>query len=201
MSTTEPQPAATPAATPSPRRRRNPWIWISAALLIVSAGLLVWALVLDSDLEDTQADVTALRAQVEESEQSGSTAAAALQAGFNALAQQVGVTQADVEATQQEIQDAEQTVAQAQEDARAAAERASASAADAAERAKARVDEAQAQVEEAEARTQIAADCGKAYLSALGSLFSGDSVREQVAAVRDQLQGISANCQAALAGS
>ena len=82
-----------------------------------------------------------------------------------------------------------------------AATRASDTAADAADRAQARVDEAQAQAQEAQAKTQIAADCGKAYLSAFGSLFSGASVREQVATVRDQLQGISSDCQAALAGS
>ena len=51
------------------------------------------------------------------------------------------------------------------------------------------MDEAQARGETAGAKATIAADCGRAYLSALGSLFDGDSVRTQVAAVRKQLAG------------
>ena len=45
--------------------RRNPWIWISALLLLVAIGLLVWALSLRSELDDTQTQVTELQAQIE----------------------------------------------------------------------------------------------------------------------------------------
>jgi phage shock protein A len=47
--------------------RRNAWIWISALLALVAVGLLVWALSLRSDLDDTEKQVADLRAQIEDS--------------------------------------------------------------------------------------------------------------------------------------
>jgi len=197
MSTTEPQ----PTTTPSPVRRHSPWIWVSAVLVLVCIGLLVWALTLDSDLQSTQDDVTALQAQVAQAEESGGTVTAALKTGFDTIAEQIGATQADVAATQEQIGAAKAKITQAQEDAQTAATQATDNANNAADRVKARVDEAQARAEEAGAKTQIAVDCGKAYMAALGTLFSGDSVTAQVSAVREQLQSISADCQGAFAGS
>jgi len=176
-------------------------MWISGALLLVCAGLLIWALTLNSDLEGTQKDVQALQTQLDENEQQGATVGAALQAGYEALMGQIGATQADVDATAESIDQAKQTIAQAEKDAQAAAARAADNASSAVEQAQARVDEAEARGETAGAKAKIAADCGRAYLSALGSLFAGDSVRAQVAAVREQLQGISADCKAAIAGT
>ena len=176
-------------------------MWVSLVLLLACAGLLIWALTLDSDLKNTQEDVRSLQAQVDESEQQGATVGAALQAGYTALMEQLGATQADVSATAENIDQANQTIAQAEQDAQAAAERAADKASSAVEQAQARVDEAQARGETAGAKATIAADCARAYLSALGSLFDGDSVRAQVAAVREQLQAISADCKATMAGS
>jgi Tfp pilus assembly protein PilN len=176
-------------------------MWVSGLLLLACAGLLIWGLTLDSDLKGTQEDVAALQTKLDENEQQGATVSAALQAGYTALMQEIGATQADVDATAASIDQAKQTVAQAEQDAQAAAERATDKASSAVEQAQARVDEAQARGETAGAKATIAADCGRAYLSALGSLFDGDSVRTQVAAVRKQLQGISADCKAAMAGT
>ena len=176
-------------------------MWVSALLLLACAGLLIWGLTLDSDLKGTQEDVQALQTQLDENEQQGATVGAALQAGYETLMGQLGATQEDVAATAASIDQAKQTIAQAEQDAQAAAERATDKASSAVEQAQARVDEAQARGETAGAKATIAADCGRAYLSALGSLFDGDSVRTQVAAVRKQLQGISADCKAAIAGT
>jgi hypothetical protein len=38
-------------------------------------------------------------------------------------------------------------------------------------------------------------------MSALGTLFEGESVRDQAAAVKEQLSGIAADCKAALEGA
>ena len=188
--------------TPPPENRhRSPWMWVSGVLLLACAGLLIWGLSVNSDLDSTQKDVQALQAQLDENKQQGATVGAALQTGYEALMGQIGATQADVDATAESIDQAKQKIAQAEQDAQAAAERAADNASSAVEQAQARVDEAQARGETAGAKATIAADCGRAYLSALGSLFDGDSVRTQVAAVRKQLQGISADCKAAMAGT
>ena len=97
------------ADAPSANRHRSPWMWVSALLLLACAGLLIWALTLDSDLESTQKDVQALQTQLDENEQQGATVGAALQAGYEALMGQIGATQADVDATAESIDQAKQT--------------------------------------------------------------------------------------------
>jgi hypothetical protein len=37
-----------------PRKRRNPWIWVSLVLGLVSIGQLIWALNTQSDLDDAE---------------------------------------------------------------------------------------------------------------------------------------------------
>jgi type VI protein secretion system component VasF len=45
------------ATADHPPRKRTPWIWISAVLAIVAAGLLIWALTIQSDLDSTQEEL------------------------------------------------------------------------------------------------------------------------------------------------
>jgi hypothetical protein len=55
MSTVDPH-DDTPAEE-EPAKPRKPWIWLSALLAIVAAGLLIWALTLQSDLDSTQQEL------------------------------------------------------------------------------------------------------------------------------------------------
>ena len=48
-------------------------------------------------------------------------------------------------------------------------------------------------------KAKIAADCGKAYVSALGKLFEGESIKSQAEVVKQELQSISSQCKAAFA--
>jgi cytoskeletal protein RodZ len=184
-----------------PRKRRNPWIWVSALLAVVAIGLLIWALKTKSDLDSTQQDVKDLQAQVEKGQQSGSSFATAAKGAIQSLAQQVGATGEDLAAAQQDISNAKQTAEQAKADAEAAKQSAADAANNATEKAKAEADQAKADAQAAQSRAAIAGDCAKAYLSAIGSLFEGDNVRAQAAQVREQLKGITGDCQAALGGT
>jgi hypothetical protein len=60
---------------------------------------------------------------------------------------------------------------------------------------------AKADTKAAESKATITADCAKAYVSAIGTLFEGDAVRAQATQVREQLKGITSQCQAALGGT
>jgi uncharacterized coiled-coil DUF342 family protein len=86
---------------------------------------------------------------------------------------------------------------QAQQDADAA-KQAAEKADHATDKAKAEADQAKAETEAVQSKAAIAADCAKAYVSAFGTLFEGG---DQAATVRDQLQGITADCKAALGGA
>lgn len=193
MATVDPKPAADgtqqPPAEPPKKQKRSRWTWVSAILGLAVVGLLVWALSLRSDLDDANA-------KNEQQQQTGGKVAAAAKGAYDSLAAELGATSDDLDATKQELEGAQQDAEQAQKDADAAKQKAE-STDDELDRAKAEADQAKAEAEAAGSKATIAADCAKAYVSALGGLLDGQG-RE---AVRAQLQGITDDCQAAFAGA
>ena len=126
-------------------------------------------------------------------------ALATIKALYDDLAEQLGATQEDLAATEQGLEDANKKAAKAEQDA-AVAEQKTAQADDETEKAKAQTEQAQAEAQAAESKAALAADCAKAYLSAFGTLFEGESVRAQAPSVREKFGTISADCKTALAG-
>ena len=206
---------------------RKPWIWLSVVLTVVAAGLLFWALTIKSDLDSTQQELDTtqealagsreeldktkqeLDASKQEVEQlqsegdGGIRTGAALLAGkalYDEFAEQLDATHEDLAATQQDLEEAEKAAAEAEQDAKAAKQDA-ADAGDATEKAKAQTDQAKAEAKAAESRSAVVADCAKAYISAFGGLFEGDTARDQAPAVREQLSAITATCKDELAGA
>jgi uncharacterized protein YoxC len=197
---TTPQPQdATPEEQP-PKGHRNRWIWACAGLAVLVVGLLIWGLSRQSQLDDAQADVATLESQADQSKDTGSTVVTAFKGAYDDLAGQLGATNEDLDQTQQDLADAQKTAAQTEQDAAAAKEDA-ANAKDQTEKAKAEAEQANAETENAKSKLTIATDCAKAYVSAIGSLFEGDSVSAQAGAVKDRLEGISDDCASALGGA
>ena len=183
-----------------PKKHRNPWIWVSIVLGVVAVGLLVWALSTQSDLDDANNEADQLQSQVEQGKVTGSAVLKEGKAAYDDLSQELGSTNEDLAATEKDVQDAEQKAAKAEDDAAAAEEKA-AQANTETEKAQAATDKAEADAEAAESKAAIAADCAKAYLSALGALFQGESVSAQAEVVKQQLGSISTTCKAALEGA
>src|SRR5689334_20239407 len=111
MSTTAPQPAQAPSG-----KKSRAWIWISVALAVVCAGLLIWALTLRSDLDSTrsdldktQQDVSELQKQVDQGKDTGGTLVTAAKGVYDQLAQQLGTAKEDLATQQKAIEDAQQT--------------------------------------------------------------------------------------------
>jgi peptidoglycan hydrolase CwlO-like protein len=127
-------------------------------------------------------------------------AVAALKSVYDDLAEQLGATQEDLAAAEEDIEAANKKAEAADEDA-AAAEKKAAEAGDETDKAKAEADQAKAEAEAAKSRATVVKDCSKAYISALGTLFDGDDVRDQASAVRDQFKRITADCKTALGGA
>ena len=204
--------ADSPAAT---KKRRNWWIWVSAVLAVVAAGLLIWALTIQSDLDSAQQELAGVQEELDSTQQAldaarqdveqlqsdaddGIRTGVALGAGkvlYDEFAEQLGATNEDLAATQQDLEEAQKAANQAEKDAEAARQKAS-DATDETEKAQAEAEQAKAELEAAEAKAAVAADCAKAYISALGPVFEGDGDEDQV---RQQLSEITAACKDALA--
>jgi len=222
MSTAGP-PDDTSAERPAeaePAKSRKPWIWLSALLAIVAAGLLTWALAIQSDLDSANQELESTHQQLADTEKQLDTAkqdvdelqaeagnglgtgaavvgAAAL---YRQFSNQLGATQDDLAATQQDLEQAEKAAAQAEKEAEAARQVA-ADAGSETEKAQAEADQARAEVKAAESRTAVAADCAKAYISAFGLLFEKESASDQADKVREQLSAITATCKDELAAA
>jgi DNA repair exonuclease SbcCD ATPase subunit len=151
-------------------------------------------------LDDATQTAAAPPEAPEEEQGRGGTALVAAGALVTGLARELGATQQDVAATEQELTEAENQADDAEQEA-AAAKRLADDATDDAEKADAQVNQANAERDAAQAKARIAAECGKAYLSAFGELFGSGNLREQVPAVRKDLEGITADCKAAFAGT
>src|SRR4051812_49072495 len=194
----EQPPADAPGA--APEKHRNWGIWVSAGIAVIAVGLLVWGLDNRSEAESAKQDAAAQEAQVEQSKQTGGAVVDTFQAAYEGLKKQLGLTTDDLADTQQDLDNAQKDAADAQKDAAAAQEDA-AQAKSETDKANAQVDAAKAEAEAAGSKAAIAADCAKASVSAIGVLFEGDSVADQLQAAGKQLQGIAGDCKAALAGS
>lgn len=188
--------AQTPSGTPPPEagqqpppeeeRHRSPWLWISLLLGVAVVALGVWGFSKSSDLDDANA-------KIDQQEQTGSEVVTTAKSAIDASDQQAQDAQKDAADANAEAQQAQQEAA--------AAKAKAADATDTTEQLQAQVDEAQADAKAAEAKAKGAADCAKAYISALGSLFEGEgSVQDKAAGVRKELESITADCKATLAG-
>ena len=151
--------------TPSPKKRRNWWIWVSVALAIVAAGLLIWALTIQSDLDSTQQELAGVQEELDGTQQA-----------LGAAKQDVEQLQADAgEGIRTGValgagkllydEEAQKAEEQAEKEAEAAEQKVS-DATDETEKAQAEAEQARAELEAAEARATVAADCAKAYISA-----------------------------------
>src|SRR4029077_11406188 len=132
---------------------------------------------------------TALQAQNAQGKETGGTVVTAFKSAYDDLTKQLGATSEDRSDTQQDLNDAEKQAAKAQDDADAAKQQA-ADATSETEKANAEAAQAQAELDTAQAKAQIAADCAKAYITAIGGLFEGSDVAAAAANVKQDVQGI-----------
>jgi preprotein translocase subunit SecF len=167
-------------------KHRNWWIWISAVLAVAVVALLIWGLGQQSDLNDLQ--------------QATSTAGASYKQAYADLEGELGTTKADLTQTEQDLQAAKQAQDKAEKDA-AAAQKQADDAQDDKAKAEAQAKQAQADADAAEAKNDIAKDCAKAYLTAVGSLLESEDPNAQADKAKQELQDITADCRAALEGT
>ena len=175
------QAAAGEAAPLTPRKRPWGWIAITGLLGACVVGLGIYALNLNSDLDDANAEIDAQQEQIDQAEESSAASVEAAQAAYDELTAQLGAAEQDasaaVEQAAEELNQAEQAAADAQGTA----------------------EELQTQADAAEAKAENAATCAQSFLSAFSGVFSGATLQEGVEATLAELQALQPQCETALA--
>ena len=212
MATTEPQRDAvvTDDAAQQKKKKRSPWLWVSIGLAAAVIGLLIWGIKSQSDLDKAEKDAQALQSQVDQGQRTAGAVAASVKDVFNDLTSQLGSANEDLAASEQAVKDAEAAATKAEQDAAAAEKKASEAktqtenaksqtdkANAAADQANAEADQAKAEAKAATSKLDVATGCAKSYVSAFGALVDGKTSSD----VKQQLQTITADCKAALAGT
>lgn len=94
-----------PPADQAPAKRRKPWIWLSVLLTIVAAGLLIWALTIQSDLDSTQQELESTQQELDGTSQE----LAGTSQELDSTKQELDATKQDAEAPQSESDDGNRT--------------------------------------------------------------------------------------------
>ena len=188
----EPDPAAigsaqtaTPDAPPRPgddTPHKRPWGWIAVAGFLAAGviGIGIYAMNLNSDLDDANAQVASQQEQIDQAQDTGGAVVAAARSAYDDLSAQLGATQEDAD--------------QAIEQASAALDQAEQAAAD----AKGTADELQTEVDAAQAKAETAATCAQSFLSAFSGVFGGETLKAGVEATVAELQALQPQCAPAL---
>ena len=188
----EPHPAANgsaqpamPDAQPGPGEdtpHKRPWGWIAVAGLLAAGviGLGIYAMNLDSDLDDANAQIASQQKQIDEAQNTGGDVVAAARSAYDDLTAQFGTAQGDAS---QAVEQASAALDQAQQ---------------AAEDAKGTADELQKEADAARAKAETAATCAQSFLSAFSGVFGGETLKAGVEATVAELQALQPQCAPAL---
>ena len=183
MSTPETPSDPDPRVQSTPASRKRPWGWIAVAGLLAAAvaGLAIYAVNLNSDLDDANAKVASQQEQINKTQDAGAGVVTGAKAAYDDLSTKLGAAQRDasqaVEQASEKLNQAEQVAA----DAKGTAE------------------EVQKQADAAGAKAEAAATCAQSFLSAFSGVFSGSTLKEGVQATVTELQALQPQCESALA--
>jgi chromosome segregation ATPase len=185
MSTPETPSDSDPREAARSASHKRPWGWITVAGLLAAGvvGLGIYAVNLNSDLDDANAKVASQQKQIDEAQDTGAGVVAAAKKTYDDLSTKLGAAQQDasqaVEQASGKLDEAEQAAA----DAKGTAE------------------ELQKEAVAARAKANAAATCAQSFLSAFRGVFSGSTLREGVQAAVTELQALQPQCASALSSS
>lgn len=185
-----------PSASTTTGTKKRPIVWmVVAGIAVVAAiGLGIWAVTVNSDLNDTQSELAAqtaatqaAAAQVAAQTEAANAAAAELEQ-ISSDNEVYVVSNDDVAEAESEIAAAEQAAAEASANVDAAQDEAS--------RLRAELDQARAERDLARAERQQARICSRGSLGVISAIQKGDSE-----AATSELETVSDACAASVSGS
>ena len=156
------------------------WIAVAGVLAVGLIALGIYAMNLNSDLDDANAKVASQQQQLDQASTTGADVVANAKSAYEDLSAQLGSVQEDasqvVDQAAQQLDQAEQAAADAQGTA----------------------DELQKQVDAAEAKAESAATCAQSFISAFEGVFSSADPQAGVEAAVEELKALQPQCAAAL---
>jgi hypothetical protein len=153
---------------------------VAGLLAAAVVGLGIYAVNLNSDLDDANAKVASQQEQIDKGQDTGAGVAAAAKAAYDDLSTKLGAAQQDAS---QAVEQASGKLDQAEQ---AAAE------------AKGTAEELQKEADAAKAKAEAAATCAQSFPSAFSGVFSGSTLSEGVQATVEELQALQPQCASAL---
>ena len=189
--TTVQAPDAPPHGESGKQKRPVVWMILAGVAIVAALGLGAWALLLNDDLNDTEAELQAQTAAAEsastEVQRRIADARANIDAALSDVAGIVVVSDEDVAAAEQAVAEAEQSVAEAQ----AAVDQAQSEV----EQARAERDLARAEAEQARAEAAQAELCADASLAATQALADYDDAAEAYEEAAARAETAASACQ------
>jgi len=177
-------------ATEKPGNPAKKWIIATVVLLVAVVGVGAWALSLQSDVDDKDAQIAAQEQELaqqqgaaDQVEEAAAGLAEDAQQAFSDLGAQLDQAQTDAAATQEETQAAIDDAEQAAADAKARADS-----------AEDEVAEADARADEATAQAEAVGACARGYLSAIASAFDAASISQGVDQAKSDIEALNASC-------
>jgi chromosome segregation ATPase len=163
---------------PSRREHKRPTVWIvlTAILGIAVIGLLIWAIVTRSDLDNANATIEAQRQTAEQ-------ASATAKKAYDDVSSDLAAAEEDGAHLQGDVAQADKEKASADTEAA---------------KAKNETDKAKAEADQANAKADAATSCAKGTVNAFGAIFDGPTLKDGVEKATKQLQDLKGSCGPAL---
>jgi chromosome segregation ATPase len=178
------QPGDAPRAAGKAHGARRPWGWIAlAAVLAVAAiGLGIYAMQLNSDLDDADATI-AEQEQALSARDTGGQALDAIGAAVGDVTSALGATQADVTALEQQVTAAADRFEEAQGNVAAAADE---------------LERTQAERDAAQAKVDVVQACAQSVIAGFTGVFEAESLRAGAEAAASELRALQPQCGPAI---
>jgi chromosome segregation ATPase len=181
------QPGDAPPAAGKAHGARRPWGWIALAAVLLAAaiGHGIYALQLNSDLDDADATI-AKQEQALSAQDTGGQALDAIGAAVGEVTSALGATQADVTALEQQVAAAADRLEEAEGKVAAAADQ---------------VERTEAERDAAQAKVDVVQACAQSVVSAFDGVFEAESLRAGVEAAASELRALQPQCGPPISGS
>jgi chromosome segregation ATPase len=169
----------------SSRPKKRPWGWIglAAVLGVVAIGLGIYAVQVNSDLDDAEATVAQQEQALSEAQAAGGDAREAVASVVSDLATELGATQDDVAALEQQVNEAADSFKAAEEEVSAAV---------------GELQVTEAERDAAQAKVEVVQKCAQSVVSAFSGVLDAETPEAGIEDAAAELRSLQPECAPAI---